>query len=265
MLNMKVERITPSMAAEYLKNNTDNRKLRPWWATSLAGAIGRGEWILTHQGVAFDSTGKLIDGQHKLHAIIQAGSAVEVAVYRGISPEAFKVLDVGLKRTYSDITGLSQKTAEVCRAIAATILMGNNTPTADQLLDVANCGVADLHESLIEHCASNAAIVSSAPVRMAATVMMLNGHSQKYIKDLYGNLIHQNYNELPIIGQSFLKQANKKTITPNNKSDIIARAVKVFNPKCADIGKLTVSAQEMELSLSFLRKVVRKAMGVPNE
>ena len=128
MLNMKVERITPTMAAEYLKNNTDNRKLRPWWATSLAGAIGRGEWILTHQGVAFDSTGKLIDGQHKLHAIIQAGSAVEVAVYRGISPEAFKVLDVGLKRTYSDITGLSQKTAEVCRAIAATILMGNNTP-----------------------------------------------------------------------------------------------------------------------------------------
>jgi hypothetical protein len=265
MLNMKIERITPSIAAEYLKYNTDNRKLRPWWVNSLAGCIERNEWILTHQGVAFDTTGKLIDGQHKLHAILTAGIPTEVAVYRGISPEAFKVLDVGIKRTYSDITGLSVKTAEVCRWLAQLMYLGNSTPSAEQVLSIANCGVAELHDELWEHCATNVAVIGSAPVRTAIVILMMSGHSHRYMKELFANLAYQNYSDLPPIGQAFIRQVNKRIVTPNNKFDMVTRGLKVFNAKNANVTKLLISDAEIETATAFIRKILNKALGVSHE
>jgi len=62
---MKVEMVTPQLAEKYLEKNIENRRVREWWVNSLAGAIRRDEWILTHQGIAFDTNNRLIDGQHK--------------------------------------------------------------------------------------------------------------------------------------------------------------------------------------------------------
>ena len=121
MLNMKVEMVTPQLAEKYLEKNIENRRVREWWVNSLAGAIRRDEWILTHQGIAFDTNNRLIDGQHKLRGVIAADKAVPIAVYRGVDSEAFKVLDIGVKRSYSDITGLSKKIDQI-KSICAILL-----------------------------------------------------------------------------------------------------------------------------------------------
>jgi len=34
----------------------------------FAEAMRRGEWMVTHQGIAFDTQGVLVDGQHRLAA-----------------------------------------------------------------------------------------------------------------------------------------------------------------------------------------------------
>jgi hypothetical protein len=44
----------------------------------------------------------LIDGQHRLHAIIQANVPIKSYVVRSITKEAFSVLDSGIKRTMGD-------------------------------------------------------------------------------------------------------------------------------------------------------------------
>ena len=46
--------VTPAMAKTMLESNTDNRNKRGWWVSGLANMMKRGEWITTHQGVAFD-------------------------------------------------------------------------------------------------------------------------------------------------------------------------------------------------------------------
>ena len=68
----------------------------------LVSIINSGHWILTHQGIAFNGTGKLLDGQHRLEAIKRAGVPVKCHVTTGLSDHAFAAIDVGKVRTPGD-------------------------------------------------------------------------------------------------------------------------------------------------------------------
>ena len=58
-MNCKVETITPKTATEYLKFVTPEkqRKLSRAVVESYAKAMSLGNWVLTHQGIAFDDAG----------------------------------------------------------------------------------------------------------------------------------------------------------------------------------------------------------------
>jgi hypothetical protein len=60
-----VQTITPSRAAELLAANTTNRPLSRPVVRGFAEAMRRDEWLVTHQGIAFDVNGVLVDGQHR--------------------------------------------------------------------------------------------------------------------------------------------------------------------------------------------------------
>jgi hypothetical protein len=94
--------VTPEMAAAWLTANTANRAVRRSHAVSLARLMRAGEWRLTHQGVAFDRSGHLIDGQHRLLAIVEAGVPVEILVFVDCPDDTFGALDRGLKRQLRD-------------------------------------------------------------------------------------------------------------------------------------------------------------------
>ena len=144
--------VTPAMAKTMLESNTDNRNKRGWWVSGLANMMKRGEWITTHQGVAFDESGKLIDGQHRLEAIVEAEMTIPMLVVTGVSNQAYKVLDNGIKRTLSDLTGLTTRTAEVCRIFARLNYGGNSITSAEQCIEVYNSGVGEVADNLVEYC-----------------------------------------------------------------------------------------------------------------
>ncbi len=56
-MRSRVQTITPNKAAEYLERNTANRPLSARTVREFAAAMRRGEWRVTHQGIAFDTTG----------------------------------------------------------------------------------------------------------------------------------------------------------------------------------------------------------------
>ncbi|MEU1420495.1 hypothetical protein [Kitasatospora sp. NPDC005751] len=95
-------KITPEIAAEFLSRNSVNRRLDNGQVEALREAILRNEWQVTHQGIAFDRSGRLLDGQHRLRAIIDAGVPVEMFVFDGLSEDAFPVLDTGKRRSAAD-------------------------------------------------------------------------------------------------------------------------------------------------------------------
>ncbi|MFI5780874.1 hypothetical protein [Nocardia sp. NPDC051570] len=99
--------MTPQLASEWLERNTGNRPLSRMMVVQLAGAIQRGEWLHTHQGIAFDTNGVLIDGQHRLAAVVRSGVTVRMQVTFDVPPATFSVVDTGRKRSARDILSLS--------------------------------------------------------------------------------------------------------------------------------------------------------------
>lgn len=95
-----VMKITPEAASDWLENRniSHNRNLSDNTAKKYAKVMSEGRWLTTHQGIAFDNDGFLIDGQHRLRAVVLAGCAVEMFVVPGCDSETFAVVDSGSRR-----------------------------------------------------------------------------------------------------------------------------------------------------------------------
>ena len=118
-MRTEVVTITPEMAAEWLAKNISNRPLRMSTVEHYASQISRGKWQRTHQGICFDRHGNLIDGQHRLHAIVMAGvSAVIMVTWLDSDVATMSyMVDHGAKRSVSDILQVDRRQMEICRLI----------------------------------------------------------------------------------------------------------------------------------------------------
>jgi hypothetical protein len=125
----KVQSVTPKKAAEYLERNTANRPLTKRAVQEFAAAMRRGEWRVTHQAIAFDTTGALVDGQHRLAAIIEAGVPVEITVCTDVPAGAFDVLDTGKRRNAADVLAIEgEKSATMLAAMVRTVWLYEHRP-----------------------------------------------------------------------------------------------------------------------------------------
>jgi hypothetical protein len=78
-----IVRISPELARQWLKTNFRNRKVSDATVEAYARDAKTGNWIPTHQGVAFNDSDQLIDGQHRLLAIIKSGIPLDLLVSFG--------------------------------------------------------------------------------------------------------------------------------------------------------------------------------------
>lgn len=101
-LRITVETITPDMAAAYLATNANNRRMRPRLVEILKRDILADNYTFTHQGIAFDEADTLIDGQHRLTAIIASGKPVPMLVFRGLRRTTQEVIDLGQARSIAE-------------------------------------------------------------------------------------------------------------------------------------------------------------------
>lgn len=99
-----VEMITPAIAEEILKNNRlgNNRRVRPTRVNYYANMIERQTWDLNGETLKIASDGSPLDGQHRLLAVVQADTKVEMVVVRGVDPKSFYTIDDGLGRNNAD-------------------------------------------------------------------------------------------------------------------------------------------------------------------
>lgn len=97
-----IETITPQMAQVYLTHNTDNRKQRSYIVSFYARQMKQGDWQLNGDAVRFSKEGRLIDGQHRLKACIEAGVPFTTLVVRGLDGESQTTMDKCVMRTSAD-------------------------------------------------------------------------------------------------------------------------------------------------------------------
>lgn len=117
----QIDAIGPQEAAILLKQNTNNRKLVTRGVREYAAAMERGDWLFDGAPVRISPEGVVLDGQHRLSAIIESGTTQKMLVIRGVSPDAQLVMDTGRKRTLADaLTLRGEKDAAL---LAATITL----------------------------------------------------------------------------------------------------------------------------------------------
>jgi|688.fasta_scaffold146378_2 hypothetical protein len=106
-MQFEVRQILPKDAAKLLRTNGGNRNLIDGNVRFFEEQLRRGEMQLTHQGIAVSSTGKLLDGQHRLTAIVNTGISATMMVATGVPDETFLVLDTGRARKASDALSIT--------------------------------------------------------------------------------------------------------------------------------------------------------------
>jgi hypothetical protein len=105
-LDSEIVDVTPEAAAEILMNNTRNRSLRSDYVLKLAAAMERGEWKVNGEPIQIAEDGTLLNGQHRLNAVVESGATVPMLVVRGLSIDAQMTMDSGLRRNLSDVLKL---------------------------------------------------------------------------------------------------------------------------------------------------------------
>lgn len=114
--------VTPQAAQEILKENTRNRMLSVGVVNKYAQEIMNGEWFLSASGIGIDRNGRLMDGQHRLTAIVQTGTTVPMLVVCGLDPSSQEKIDRQKKRSLFDVFHLAGFTDQPKEVQIATFL-----------------------------------------------------------------------------------------------------------------------------------------------
>jgi len=101
-LTAVVETVTPELAEKYLTNNPMNRQLHHSQIRLYSRLMREGKWKLIPAPLCFSKEDMLLQGQHRLSAVVDSGTTHDFLVCRGIDKEIFPLLDAGLTRSGSD-------------------------------------------------------------------------------------------------------------------------------------------------------------------
>ena len=116
------ETITPARAMEMLDTMDGNRPLRQGWIENLTEMMREGTFDPNNgEAIKFNVQGELIDGQHRLWAIVESGITQTMLVIRDVTPRAIYTVDVGPRRTFMDVLTINRYEN---RTHLATTVMG---------------------------------------------------------------------------------------------------------------------------------------------
>jgi len=160
-MNVEIVTMTPAWADMLLtKHNTNNRPLRLHTVKRYAHAILSGNWKLTQQGIALSRDNVLLDGQHRLAAIVESGKAVQILLATDCDPEIFTAIDNGLTRKAGDALHLDGvKNSFQAAASVRLMLLYNTQPEKSW---TGGGYVAPLHSDILEACRANSENVNFA-------------------------------------------------------------------------------------------------------
>ena len=103
MSELKFERIGPTQAQELLSGNTRNRLIHDWLVVSMTHSMSHGEWPdKMLDPIIVSKTGKLLNGQHRMWAIISSRTTQTFLVARNQEESQANFIDAGAPRSLGD-------------------------------------------------------------------------------------------------------------------------------------------------------------------
>lgn len=156
-IKTNIETITPALAREYL---TRRNKQRPITASNVKRWVDQmksGQWTVNNDALTFDEFGNLINGQHRLSAVVEVGSSFSFLVLRGVPSDSFMTMDQGRQRSGGDtLASIGFRNPKDCASIARILIALRDTGTASARGAVEKAPLAafaDKHAVFLEEAA----------------------------------------------------------------------------------------------------------------
>lgn len=135
-VTVNVEEVTPELAKEWLaQKNTHNRRIRKNQVFQLAKDMEHNQFLFTGDTVKFDWNDVLLDGQHRLAAIVESGRPATLVIVRGLDPRSQSAMDINSRRLAYDALRLKGVEGDMknAAAIARSVFMYDNSAVPTHL------------------------------------------------------------------------------------------------------------------------------------
>lgn len=230
--------VTPQMAKELLQRNATNRRVRPGHVNALAAVMTAGKFQSTHQGIALNVAGELVDGQHRLMAIVKSGVTIKMPVAFGVNAENYQALmiDVGMNRSTADVYAVDRFVAQPCTFIAYMhqstrhkAILAPYLETFGPIMQAISRGGRHMRRS-----------ITSAPVVAAAAIRVAMGEDPVMVNHNFSGMVRLDYGNLPPVANAFLRQLANGVVDRADKWDLFTRAMRVFDASAQQNTKIQI-------------------------
>lgn len=261
-VNINLETITPDVARHLLSKNISNRSLRPMKVDEYTRQMRSGDWQITHQGIAINKHGQLIDGQHRLTAVVRSGVTVQMFVARGFDAEDHRglMVDTGIKRTVADVYGIDSKASQVC-AFLARVGTKNNRCTYEEIKSFIDEFANDV-SAILKVTTKHVPIITSSPVIAAAVVArraaMAEGKDGQYVLDAYERLRSFDTSRFTSSESAFAKAIMRGDIRSTDKSGLFAKGLVVFDEDSQGVTRIISSTQRVDAAVKLINRTMEQ-------
>lgn len=262
-MNTAKEFVSPESAKQLLQQNISNRSVNHELVNRYARDMQLGAWKLTHQGILLGYEGAVIDGQHRLMAILKSGIGQWILITRDNQyHSALDVpVDVGAKRTTAFVLGAKP---QLVAMIGFALRVGKNIsmPSAADIKTHIDLFEAPLN-TLMKGSKNTKKGITTAAVQLAAVTRIMHGDDAEYISSNFMAMVQDKFTSLDPMPASFYKQIVIDRIRQDS-SQTLARGVRAFNPARKSLLKLQIKddsfafdeARQMVIELFKMKKFI---------
>lgn len=139
-MRSEIVQVSPARAAQLLAANSANRPITKSSVDFLVKEIKAGRWQVNNDAIAVAETGRLLNGQHRLSAIVKAGTTVPVLMLFDVAESSFETMDRGRGRSLAEAAMLPRSLVSDVSVLHAAAIGTNK-------LKLAPSEIADLVEA----------------------------------------------------------------------------------------------------------------------
>ena len=235
-MNTTTITIDKAKAELYLKFNFSNRPYRDTNEGYFAKLIQQGEFLLSHQGIAFEGSPqnpkRLLDGQHRLGAIALTGIPTPMQVSWNCDPGLYEATDCGATRTFKDLHGWSPALSSLVKAIH-DIKTGKNWRMSMFDAGLVMDAFGDQIAYLLKNASATKKGISTASTRAGIVLLMKRNPEQaEEIVDAYRALLSLRFELMaPIVMRYYSRMITQDGGGKKVREVRLLSTWKALNPK----------------------------------
>ncbi len=190
----RTEVITPERAKELISRCDGNfRKLNPRKVSLYVKDMKAGRWAHNGESIKISTSGRVVDGQNRLHAVVMSGATITSEVTYGVSDDVI-TFDIGEPRTASQALkalGVPNAASNNSTVGAAAIFLNgafrtNNVASKPSITEFIYCSYEEWAAAKIATCACGAKpICKKSPVILAAFILLKTGVAQDELAEFF--------------------------------------------------------------------------------